>query len=173
MKREPILTTINGHEYRCEPFGFDTGQALMLELADIVLSSLGEAGALVDFDLGALSSLEALASLNWGALGKGIGAIPKAILTRGGPQLVSRFLAKTRRCFPPEDARGKERWEPLATTEARDQAFDSYVEGFEVVTWVVKENFGPFWTELFGRLPQPATKPGESKKAEGTEAPNP
>jgi hypothetical protein len=172
MKHDAIETTINGHQYRNEPFGFDAGQAIMLELADVVLSSLGKAGALIDFDfdLSALSSLETLASLNWGALGQGIGSIPQAIMARGGPVLVGRLLAKTRRCFP---AGEKESWELLSTPMVRDQAFDSYLEGFDVVSWVVRENFGPFLLELIARLPKPAPKPTESANPEGTSPPSP
>jgi hypothetical protein len=149
MPKTERTTTINDHEYRMVPLGADAGLDFGLEVAEIVGGPVGAAITAALF-----SGDEDGEDLDWGGVISAAVNLPAALRKAGGSALFARiFAGNFVRQIRPQDA-GQAHVLQLKDALARDEAFGdgNLAEMFEVVAWVIKENYGPFWTALSGRF---------------------
>lgn len=132
--RETEIQDMNGTswKYVTTPLPFDDALSLKLEIGDAVLSSvLNLAGGGEEDEV----NLAALAD------------IPRKLIERGGPALVSRLFASTFRIID-----GKKR--PVRDPQVRTLAYagGNWTEFYSAVKWVLDVNYGPFLALVSERL---------------------
>lgn len=137
---------IDGNTFTLVKYGHDEGFDLLLVLAKLGLPSV--------FDvIRANPSIDALsAAFEAGGGVDGLLAsihlLPGRILAEGGSTLLARFF---KGCFALEvdEKSGKEIKRRLSDPAVRDSVFGcNFGLTFRVLTWVLQENFGPFFGEL-------------------------
>jgi hypothetical protein len=123
------------HEYSCIPFAFDEALDLKLQLLELVAEPLGRLLG------GAAGGGDEELEIDMSAVGEALAAIPQAIATRGGAQLVARVLRNTRRMDPDTN-----KWRPLRQPEERTAAYmpANMGECYRAIMWVLRVNYGPF-----------------------------
>jgi hypothetical protein len=147
------IREIRGREYRVTLPGFDDFGRLSAELGHAGASILGLIRGFSEdeADRAAAPPLDvSIRSVARDVLG--------AVDGRGLSLLCADLFWNNR-----DESNNRDRWTPLRSSKDRDGAWRGrYAEGVEVIAWVLKEIFGPFfseigglWTELSGLLVGP------------------
>jgi hypothetical protein len=139
------------HEYRMIPLGSDDCLDFGLELADMIGGPVGKAITDALFSSG---KPEVDTDLNWGTIISAAVSLPRALREAGGSQFFERIFAdNTVRKIVPQKA-GKAKALMLGESSAREEAFEdgNLAEMLEAAVWVIRENYGPFWTAASGRF---------------------